>query len=118
MKAISIKEPWASMINSGKKTIETRTWKTKHRGKLLLCCSKKPGVSILNGMAFATCDLVDIRPMTDEDEKAAQCENYDEKHRIVYSWFLENVKPITPFPVKGKLSLFEVEIPKKSKNII
>lgn len=113
MKAISIKEPWASMINSGKKTIETRTWKTKHRGKLLLCCSKKPP-GTLSGMAFATCELVDIRPMTDEDEEAAQCENYYDTNNIVYSWFLENVKPITPFPVKGKLHLFEVDYYEKA----
>jgi len=103
MKAISIKGHWAELILKGVKTIETRTWKTKYRGKLLLCCSRKPACSLL-GLAFAICDLVNIRPMTKEDEKAAQCKKYIG----AYSWILENIKPITPFPVKGKLRLFEV----------
>lgn len=108
MKAISIKEPWASLINSGKKTIETRTWKTDYRGKLLLCCSKKPS-SVLSGLAFAVCDLVEIRPMTVLDEYLAGCKKYDG----AYSWVLENVKLIAPFPVKGKLSLFDVDFGKE-----
>ncbi|MBR9701788.1 ASCH domain-containing protein, partial [Candidatus Pacearchaeota archaeon] len=77
MKAISIKEPWASLIDKGKKTIETRTWKTKYRGKLLLCCSMKPFISNLCGMAFSTCELVDIRLMTRQDEYKARCKKYD-----------------------------------------
>ena len=102
MKALSIKEPWASLISNGHKIIETRTWKTTYRGKLLLCASRKPKSS-LSGMAFA--DLVDIRLMTKEDEKKACCKIYDRAH----SWFLENVTPIKPFPVKGQLGLFDMD---------
>ena len=104
MKAISIKEPWASMIREGRKTIETRTWKTNYRGKILLCASQKPK-SDISGTAFATAELTDIRPMTKADEKDACCEVYDRAH----SWFLENVTPIRPFPVKGQLGLFDVD---------
>ena len=104
MKAISIKEPWASLILSGKKTIETRTWSTKHRGKILLCASKKPKSSI-SGMAFAIAFLSDVQLMRKRDEFRACCNIYDK----AYSWFLVNVEPIEPFPVKGKLSLFEVD---------
>ena len=75
MKAISIKEDWASMILAGDKTIETRTWKTKHRGKILLCASKTPKTN-LSGHAFAIADLIDVRPMTKEDEEQACCEIY------------------------------------------
>lgn len=108
MRAISIKEPWASLIKSGKKTIETRKWKTNYRGKLLLCCSKKP-VSPLSGMAFAVCDLVEVRPMTKGDECPARCEKYGG----AYSWVLKNVKKIPLFPVKGMLGLFSVNYNKK-----
>ena len=108
MKAISIKGHWAKLIRDGLKTIETRTWKTDYRGKLLLCCSKKPASS-LSGMAFAVCDLVDIRPMTRQDEHEAQCKKY----KGAYSWILKNVKPIALFPVKGKLSIFEVSYDSK-----
>ena len=56
-------------------------------------------------MAFAVADLVHIHLMTKEDEKKACCEIYDRAH----SWFLENVTPINPFPVKGQLRLFDVD---------
>jgi hypothetical protein len=104
MKALSIKEPWVSLISNGRKTIETRTWKTTYRGKLLLCASRKPKSS-LSGMAFAISNLVDIRLMTKEDEKEACCKIYDRAH----SWFLENITPIKPFPVKGQLGLYDVD---------
>ena len=107
MKALSIKEPWAKMIFAGVKTIETRTWKTKYRGKLLLCASKIPKTN-LSGLAFAIADLVDVRPMTKEDEKDACCEIYPKAN----SWVLKNVKIIPLFKIKGQLSLFEVELPK------
>ena len=104
MKAISIKEPWSTFIWSGDKTIETRTWKTKYRGKLLLCASKYP-VSPLSGNAFAMATLCDCRPMIKEDEEKALCDMYPG----AYSWFLANVKRVSPFPVKGRLGLFEVD---------
>ena len=47
MKALSIKEPWATLILEGKKTIETRTWKTNYRGEILLCASKNPKSNIV-----------------------------------------------------------------------
>lgn len=40
MKAISVWEPWASLIRCKAKTIETRGWYTKYRGPLLICASK------------------------------------------------------------------------------
>ena len=96
MKAISIREPYASMIRRGEKTIETRTWKTDYRGFILLCASKKPD-GFLAGNAFAIGELVDVRPMVKEDEKRACCEVYDG----AYSWVFENIFPITPcFKVK------------------
>jgi hypothetical protein len=104
MKAISIREPWASMITNGLKTIETRTWNTNHRGKLLLCASRIPR-SDISGKAFAVADLVDVRPMTKDHEKKACCEIY---HRAK-SWILDNVTPIDTFPVKGQFGLFDVD---------
>ncbi len=103
MKALSIKEPYASMILNGKKTIETRTWKTRHRGRLLLCASKEPESSI-SGHAFAVCRLVDIRPMKQEDELDACCRLYPG----AFSWFLEDITPVELFPVRGYPGLFNV----------
>lgn len=40
MKAISLWEPWASLIACGVKTWETRCWPTSYRGELLICAAK------------------------------------------------------------------------------
>ena len=40
MKAISLWEPWASLIRTGAKTWETRSWGTSYRGELLICAAK------------------------------------------------------------------------------
>jgi predicted transcriptional regulator len=39
MKALSIKQPWASLIAHGIKNIENRTWKTKFRGRIYIHAS-------------------------------------------------------------------------------
>ena len=41
MKAISIKQPWASLIAHGIKDIENRTWKTNFRGRVFIHASGK-----------------------------------------------------------------------------
>jgi len=105
MKALSIKEPWISLINARIKTIETRTWKTKYRGKILLVGSKKPKGEY-SGLASCTAILEDCRPMIPEDETKACCSIYPKAQ----SWILKDIRPIKfPFPVQGKLGLYDVE---------
>lgn len=41
MKAITLKQPWASLFVAGAKLIETRSWPTKHRGPLAVHASAK-----------------------------------------------------------------------------
>lgn len=79
MKAISIKQPWASLVAAGTKTVECRTWKTHYRGPLLICSSKGDveiddgGENLIlpGGMALAAVELVDVRPMTEADLEPA-----------------------------------------------
>lgn len=40
MKAITIKQPWASLIVAGLKDIENRSWKTNFRGRVLIHAGK------------------------------------------------------------------------------
>lgn len=40
-KALSIWQPWASMITIGRKTIETRSWPTRHRGPLAIHAARR-----------------------------------------------------------------------------
>lgn len=119
MKAISLKQPWANWVALGLKTLETRTWSTKYRGPLLICASNnydlgaalvgklhgRPTSGQPTGMAIAQCELVDCRPMTSLDEEKALY-TY-EPGRFVF--VLANIKPISPFGVKGKLGIFDVE---------
>lgn len=60
MKAISVKQPWANLIASGVKTIETRWWYTRYRGWLLIVSSKQPRIAPA-GCAVARARLVDCR---------------------------------------------------------
>lgn len=39
MKVLSLLQPWATLVVIGAKKIETRNWKTKHRGPLLIHAS-------------------------------------------------------------------------------
>ncbi len=41
MKCISLTQPWASLVILGHKGVETRSWRTKHRGPLLIHASRK-----------------------------------------------------------------------------
>jgi hypothetical protein len=73
MKALSVQQPWANMIVSGVKTIETRVWKTKYRGNILIVSSRFPEIA-LAGYALAIVDLIDCRKMIKSDEVKACCE--------------------------------------------
>ncbi|WP_374019028.1 ASCH domain-containing protein [Paenibacillus thiaminolyticus] len=41
MKAITIIQPWATLIALGEKNFETRSWATKHRGPIAIHAGKK-----------------------------------------------------------------------------
>jgi hypothetical protein len=106
MKALSIKQPWANLLASGKKTIETRLWPTDYRGPLLIVSSKAPKIHPA-GYALAVAQLVDCRPMTESDELAACCASYPG----AFSWVMRDVRKVKIFPVRGKLGLYDVSIP-------
>lgn len=125
MKALSIIEPYASLICDGVKHIETRSWKTRYRGKILIHAS---GKSIpreyrqnteLMALVHGTCPghilckarLVDCIEMTEDwintlPETERTCGFYSPGR---YGWILEDIEPITPTPAKGKLGLWEYE---------
>jgi len=108
MKALSVKQPWANLIATGIKTIETRTWATRYRGDLLIVSSRSPKIEPA-GCAIAIIRIVDCRPMVKEDETAAGCRLYSG----AYAWILSDVRAIEPFPVKGKLGIYNVRVDKR-----
>jgi hypothetical protein len=105
MKAISVKQPWANLIASGEKTIETRAWSTEYRGDLLIVSSKMPSIESA-GYALAIVELVDCRPMSVLDEPDARCRIYPG----AISWVLRNIRGIKPVAVRGHLGIFETEL--------
>lgn len=106
MKALSVKQPWANLIASGQKTIETRLWATDFRGELLIVSSKTPKIEPA-GYALAIARLVECRQMTLEDQAAARCELY----RSAFAWVLADIRRVSPWPVRGQLGLYEVQLP-------
>ena len=110
MKALSVKQPWANMIASGEKTIETRKWQTDYRGELLIVSSKTPPIEPA-GCAVAVVELIDCRPMSVLDEAFARCPKYPG----AYAWVVGNVRRIEPFPVRGQLGLYDVEVDNRIK---
>ena len=109
MKALSVKQPWANLLASGQKTIETRLWPTDYRGPILIVSSKTPSIHPA-GFALAIAELVDCRPMTPADEAAACCGRYPG----AFSWVLRNIRRIDIFPVRGKLGIYDVDIPRST----
>ena len=47
VKAVSLWEPWASLMALGAKRIETRSWSTSYRGPLLICAAKRKNLTEL-----------------------------------------------------------------------
>ena len=105
MKALSIKDPWASLIVEGKKTIELRTWRTNYRGPVLIHRSGKGG-GIIGVM-----EIVDVVEIESKDrfrslrhKHHAPDTFYREK---LYGWILQNARPMEFVPCKGRLGLWE-----------
>jgi hypothetical protein len=95
MKAISIRWPYVEDILRGTKKIEYRSWPTKYRGDLLICSSQTPE---WEHSGHAVCIVEVYKLVLGEDG--------------YWKWHLRKVRPIKPFPVKGRLGLYEVVLPK------
>lgn len=124
IKALSVRQPWAGLIACGEKPIEYRSWKTSYRGDLLICSSsgveskqtmeeefpgmrfpqdfqKRFGPYFTTGVALCVVDLYRIK----ETWSMGYCD---------CEWHLRNPRPLPePFPVKGKLNLFSVDLENK-----
>lgn len=125
MKAITIKQPWASLIVHGIKNIENRSWRTNFRGRVLIHASgshgRKFSVDLTDAQskaAFATIAKETMFGNMPFGSIIGSVEIVDcvQNHpsiwadKGVYNWVLAN--PILfpePIPVKGKLSFWEYD---------
>ena len=124
VKALSVREPWATLLVYRYKTIECRTWSVKYRGPLCICASgamnrKDKGNSayfrdafpamppVTPGHALGVVTLTDCRPMKVTESVFSLV--YHDPTTI--GWFVENAYRFrNPFPVKGRLGLFDIEL--------
>ena len=121
LKGLSISQPYPALLLTDHKHNETRSWKTNYRGPVLIHASKTRNKTYLQnkalmdmagdlyfGCGIAVGNLVDCIPITEEyiatlppDE--LQTGFYSPGR---YAWVFENVHPIDPVPMKGRLGLW------------
>lgn len=123
MKALTVKQPWGSLIRDGAKTIEVRSWPTSYRGALAI----HVGATWVAGWEgedppradrdtwprsaiVAIVDLVDVRLLGRPtlDDIARACCTPDP---AMFAWELRDVRTLeAPISCKGKLGLWEVDL--------
>ena len=118
MKALSLKQPYAELIVSGKKKIELRKWNTKFRGEFLVHASKVPDENAMKKSGFGElplgkivgkATLIEVKKynnkefIKDKDLHLAGSDFSD------YGFVLENVSRINEISCKGKLGFWEFE---------
>lgn len=122
MKALTIWQPYAQAFALGLKKYETRSWPTKHRGKIAIHASVKPLSAelkflsekynikdLLFGQVIIIADLTDCILITEDFIKAqSQTEiDFGDWHIGRYAWKLENIRPLTkPQKISGKQGLW------------
>lgn len=123
---LTLKQPYAELMSYGK--VETRTWRTNKRGWVLITSSKKAyndeqivqisgGHNALfisnigrigynrNGHALSLGKLVDCRRPRPSDPTFTRLDEYELATK--WCWIFEDLIEIEPFPVKGKLNLWD-----------
>lgn len=122
LKCLSLRQPYADLVVTGRKTIETRKWNTNFRGKFLVHASKiidKESAALLNidcskaikGAAIGLAFLYDVKKYTNNEGFLAD----KEKHFGVgfskpkYGFLLKGAKKLNKsVPMIGRLGFFDV----------
>lgn len=125
MKTISLLQPWATLVVTGLKQYETRSWDTKYRGELLIHASKKnlwiPELGHwlreveydhypkVYGAIIGKVTLVGTYPtMSLKGQMSSQELAFGDWAAGRYCWKLENpIRFEDPIPCKGSLSIWE-----------
>ncbi|MDY2919470.1 MAG: ASCH domain-containing protein [Anaerococcus sp.] len=111
MKALSMYAPYAMFIACKEKKIETRSWKTDYRGDILICSTvedknrKDLKDVLIFGHALAIAKIIDCQPFQEKDRYDA-CIDDDVDMSGMYSWFLTDIRPIHPVPIKGQQRIY------------
>ena len=127
MKAITIKQPYATLIAEGLKEYEFRTWKTKYRGEILIHAGKGVDQEAMkrfahlnleypSGCIIAKATLADCVEIGDAMKSTLREKDFlvyqgitEDADWCGYGFKLENVEKTSPISVGGKLSLWECD---------
>ena len=131
MKAITLWQPWASLIAFGLKTYETRTWSTKYRGPLAIHAAKREAIKyealdwtfsvrttvlanlgqpeyLPRGAVICIVDLVDCRPTDVVRPELVNMDPYFGDYLPGrFAWKLANVRRVGPFTARGAQGFWE-----------
>ena len=135
MKALSLYQPWASLIAGREKTYETRSWQTTYRGPVIIHADQNKelldeyfwqnyfrgrlgGMGYFDsaqlplGAALCVADLVEIvRTEIIAPKLSTQELVFGNYHEGRFAWRFENVRAFKhPFPMRGQQGLFEANI--------
>lgn len=126
MKAITIKQPFATLIAEGLKEYEFRTWKTNYRGEVLIHAGKGIDKKAMkryehlnleypSGKIIAKATITDCVYVEESLKKELNQKNELVYYGIInkdstwegYGFKLENIKKTDPIEAKGKLGFWE-----------
>lgn len=126
MKVITVKQPFASLIASGLKEYEFRTWKTKYRGEIYIHAGKGidkiamkryeylnldyPSGCIIAKANITDCIYIDSnmkKILKEKDDKVYYGIIHSKKEE--YGFKLDNIERIEPITVNGKLGIWNYE---------
>ncbi|MBY5731498.1 ASCH domain-containing protein [Rhizobium leguminosarum] len=121
--ALSIRQPWAELIVSGKKDVELRFWKDNYRGPVWLHTGAQVDEraaahfqqnDLFKGGLVGVARLTEIRLLTQRLFASWRDRHLDFSdftiHRELYGWVFTNICRLPkPYPCKGALKLFAVD---------
>lgn len=115
MKAISIRQPWAWLIVHGYKDIENRTWRTNHRGPILIHAGKAIDPDYPQIYRFCADHSIEL-PLIAQLPKGGIVGAASITDCVVHSssvWFegpygfiLEDAQPLPFHSMRGQLGIF------------
>lgn len=105
MPALTIRQPWAALVVTGRKRIEWRTWATSHRGPLLIHAAARPAPGVptprpVRGLASVTGALIGQVSVTGCERCPCGCG--------MWGWVLDDPMTMEPVPMTGRLGLWDV----------
>ena len=122
IKAITLWQPWATLVAIGAKCIETRSWRTKHRGLLAIHAAKRfthqvvetePFVGALAdvtqfplGTIVAVCNLADCVQVTENNRPGEPELSFGDYTLGRWMWILEDVIAFDPLLARGRQGLW------------